>query len=119
MLLAIVAVELFWSVGMIVFESLMPLRLEELLGSAKEAGALVGPVAAAGWGMFAGGSWLAGLASGRLGVARAAMLARVLNGLGAVVMGLATGPVGLIAAYMFTYSMHGMNGAAARGAAAP
>ncbi|WP_377640706.1 MFS transporter [Oryzobacter terrae] len=109
-LLALVCVELFWSVGMIVFESLMPLRLEELVGSAKDAGALVGPVAAAGWGVFAGGSWLAGVASGRLGVARAAMLGRVLNALGAVVMGLVTGPVGLVVAYLFTYSMHGMNG---------
>lgn len=110
-LLALVGVELFWSVGMIVFESLMPLRLEELLRSARAAGAVVGPVAAAGWGIFAAGSWLAGVASGRLGVARAAMLGRVLNALGAVVMGLAVGPVGLVAAYLFTYSMHGMNGA--------
>ncbi len=110
-LLALVGVEFFWSVGMIVFESLMPLRLEELLGSSKQAGALVGPVAAAGWGIFAAGSWLAGLTSSRIGVTRAAMLARVLNGGGAVVMGLAVGPVGLIAAYFFTYSMHGMNGA--------
>ena len=39
------------------------------------------------------------------------MLARVLNGIGAVTMGLAVGPVGLIVAYFFTYSMHGMNGA--------
>lgn len=110
-LLAIVGVELFWSVGMIVFESLMPLRLEELLGSAKDAGALVGPVAAGGWAVFAAGSWLAGLASARVGVARAAMLGRLLNGLGAVVMGLVAGPVALVAAYLVTYSMHGMNGA--------
>lgn len=110
-LLALVAVELFWSVGMVVFESLMPLRLEELLGSAKEAGVVLGPVAAAGWGIFAAGSWLAGLASSRLGVAGAAMLARVLNAVGAVVMGLAAGPLALVIAYLFTYSMHGMNGA--------
>ena len=45
-----------------------------------------------------------------LGVTRTAILGRVLNGLGAVVMGLVTGPAGLIAAYLFTYSMHGMNG---------
>ncbi|MFQ6173307.1 MFS transporter [Oryzobacter sp. R7] len=110
-LLALVAVELFWSVGMVVFEALMPLRLEELLGSAKEAGVVLGPVAAAGWGIFAAGSWLAGLASARVGVAGAAMLARALNALGAVVMGLAAGPVALVVAYLFTYSMHGMNGA--------
>jgi hypothetical protein len=60
-LLALVGVEVFWSVGMITFESLMPLRLEELVGSAERAGALVGPVSAAGWGLFAVGSWLAGV----------------------------------------------------------
>jgi predicted MFS family arabinose efflux permease len=43
-------------------------------------------------------------------VARAAILGRVLNALGAVVMGVVVGPVGLIAAFLFTYSMHGMNG---------
>ena len=109
-LLSLVVAEVFWSIGMITFESLMPLRLEELVGSAQRAGALVGPVSAAGWGLFAVGAWLAGTTSTRLGVARAAMLARVLNAMGAVVMGLVTGPVGLVAAYLFTYSMHGMNG---------
>ena len=109
-LLALVIAEVFWSIGMISFESLMPLRLEELVGSAREAGALVGPVSAAGWGLFAVGAWLAGTASARVGVARAAVLGRVLNALGAIVMGVVTGPVGLVAAYLFTYSMHGMNG---------
>jgi predicted MFS family arabinose efflux permease len=109
-LMGIVAAEVFWSIGMITFESFMPLRLEEMVGSAQEAGALVGPVSAAGWGLFSVGAWLAGMTSGRVGVARAAILGRVLNALGAVVMGLVMGPVGLIAAYLFTYSMHGMNG---------
>jgi predicted MFS family arabinose efflux permease len=109
-LMGIVAAEVFWAIGMITFESFMPLRLEELVGSAQQAGALVGPVSAAGWALFSVGAWLAGTASGRLGVARAAILGRVLNALGAVVMGLVVGPVGLIAAYLFTYSMHGMNG---------
>jgi MFS family permease len=109
-LLGIVLAEVFWSIGMITFESFMPLRLEEMVGSAQQAGALVGPVSAAGWGLFSVGAWLAGATSTRVGVARAAILGRVLNALGAVVMGLVTGPVGLIAAYLFTYSMHGMNG---------
>jgi len=109
-LMGIVAAEVFWSIGMITFEAFMPLRLEELVGSAQKAGALVGPVSAAGWGLFSVGAWLAGTTSSRYGVARAAILGRVLNALGAVVMGLVTGPVGLIAAYLFTYSMHGMNG---------
>ena len=109
-LMGIVLAEVFWSIGMITFESFMPLRLEEMVGSAQEAGALVGPVSAAGWGLFSVGAWLAGTTSTRIGVARAAILGRVLNALGAVVMGLVMGPAGLIAAYLFTYSMHGMNG---------
>ncbi|MCU0283336.1 MAG: MFS transporter [Candidatus Nanopelagicales bacterium] len=109
-LLGLVGAEVAWSIGMITFESLMPLRLEEMVGSAREAGALVGPVSAAGWGMFSVGAWLAGRTSARVGVARAAIVGRVLNALGAVVMGLVVGPVGLVVAYLFTYAMHGMNG---------
>ena len=108
--MGIVVAEVFWSIGMITFEAFMPLRLEEMVGSAQEAGALVGPVSAAGWGLFSVGAWLAGTTSSRIGVARAAIVGRVLNALGAVVMGLATGPAGLVAAYLFTYSMHGLNG---------
>ena len=109
-LLGVVLVELFWSTGMVVFESFQPIRLAELLDSEEAAGALMGPVAAVGWGAFAMGSALAGLASGRIGVARTAILARVLNGLGAVTMGLVAGPAALIAAYLFTYALHGTGG---------
>ena len=48
--MGIVAAEVFWSIGMITFESFMPLRLEEMVGSAQEAGALVGPVVGRGLG---------------------------------------------------------------------
>ena len=110
-LMGIVAAEVFWSIGMITFEAFMPLRLEEMLGSAQEAGALVGPVAAAGWGLFSVGAWLAGPTSARVGVARAAILGRVPSTPSAPSSWVwSPGPVGLIAAYLFTYSMHGMNG---------
>ncbi len=72
----------------------------------------MGPVASVGWGVFALGAALAGLASARIGIARTAILARVLNGLGAVVMGLVAGPAALIAAYLLTYSLHGSGGPA-------
>jgi MFS family permease len=106
----ILAVEAFWSIAMVVFESFQPVRLAELVGGESRAGAIMGPVAAAGWGVFAGGAALAGLLAPRLGVARTAILARVLNGVGAVVMGLAAGPVALIAAYLVTYGLHGTAG---------
>ena len=109
-LLGLIGAEICWSVGMVAFESLLPLRLEEMLGSAQAAGALMGPVAAVGWGIFALGTWLAGLLSKRWGVARAAMLGRGLNALGVVVMGLTLTPAQLVAAYLFTYTMHGLNG---------
>ncbi|XVX21188.1 MFS transporter [Actinomycetota bacterium] len=108
---ALVLVEIFWATGMLVFESFASVRLAELVGGETRAGALIGPVAAGGWAVFALGSALAGWASRRHGVARAAILGRALNGIGAVVMGLTAGPVALIAAYLFAYGAHGMNGA--------
>lgn len=107
---ALVVVEVFWATAMVVYEALQPVRLAELVGGEEQAGALMGPVAAAGWGVFAVGAALAGLATPRLGVARTAIVARVLNGLGAVVMGVVAGPVALVAAYLFTYGLHGTAG---------
>lgn len=106
----IALVEVFWGAAMLVFESFQPIRLAELLGSEEQAGALMGPVASVGWGVFALGAALAGLSSARLGVARTAILARILNGVGAIVMGLVLGPVALIAAYLVTYGLHGSAG---------
>ncbi|MGH3346780.1 MAG: MFS transporter [Nocardioides sp.] len=106
----IVLVEIFWSTAMVIFETFQPIRLAELVGGEEQAGALMGPVAAVGWGVFALGAALAGLASRRIGVTRTAILSRILNGLGAVVMGLVAGPVALIAAYFFTYALHGTGG---------
>ena len=108
----ITLVEIFWCTAMVVFETFQPIRLAEMLGSEERAGALMGPVASVGWGVFALGAALAGLASARIGIARTAILARVLNGLGAVVMGLVAGPAALIAAYLLTYSLHGSGGPA-------
>ena len=108
----IVCVEIFWSVGMLVFEAFQPIRLAELVGGEERAGVIMGPVAAAGWGVFALGAALSGWTSRRIGVARTAVLARVLNGLGAVVMGLVAGPAALIAAYGVTYLLHGSAGPA-------
>jgi MFS family permease len=106
----IVGVEAFWAVAMVVFETFQPIRLAELVGGRERAGAVMGPVAAAGWAAFAGGAALAGLASRRIGVAGTAILARVLNGAGAVLMGLVAGPAALVGAYLLTYGLHGGGG---------
>ena len=109
-LAGLMVVELFWSAAMVVFETFNPIRLAQLLGSESAAGALIGPVSSAGWGVFALGAALSGLVSRRIGVTRTALLARVLNGLGAMVMGLVGGPVALVAAYLVTYTLHGCAG---------
>ena len=109
-LLALLAVEVCWSISMIVFEQFLPIRLAELFGSQQQAGIVVGPLTAAAWGAFAAGSALAGLVARRVGVAWTAILARALNGAGAVAMGLATGSTALAAAYLMTYALHGSNG---------
>jgi len=109
-LAGLMAVELFWSAAMVVFETFNPIRLAQLLGSEAQAGALIGPVSSAGWGVFALGAALSGLVSRWIGVTCTAVLARVLNGLGALVMGLVAGPVALVAAYLVTYTLHGSAG---------
>lgn len=109
-LLALVLVEVFWSVGMIAFETLNPVRLAELVGGEDRAGALLGPVSSAAWGLFAAGSAAAALVSRRIGVGWTALAARVLQGALIVVMGLMGGAAGLITAFLVTYTLHGFAG---------
>lgn len=106
----LVLVEAFWCIAMVVFEQLQPVRLSELLGDQERAATWMGPVAAAGWAVFALGGGLAGLCSRRYGVTPTAIAARTLNGLGAVVMGLMIGPTALVVAYLATYATHGAAG---------
>lgn len=95
------------SLAMLGFESMVPLRLAELLGSPDEAGALMGVTAAVGWAVFAGGAALGGRLSRLLGVTRAAVLTHVGVAAGVVVIGLATGPVGLLVGYLAAYGVFG------------
>lgn len=109
-LLALILVEVFWSIGMIAFETLNPVRLAELVGGEDHAGALLGPVSSAAWGLFAAGSAAAGLVSKRIGVGWTALAARVLQGAFIVIMGLMGGAAGLITAFLVTYTLHGFAG---------
>lgn len=108
----LVLVELFAAISMITFENFMPVRLAELVGGEASAAVIMGPVAAGGWLVFAVGAAAAGRVSARIGVARTAILGRILTSLGAVTMGLAFGPIALVVTYFLTYSMHGFGGPA-------
>jgi MFS family permease len=113
-LLAIVAVELFWGFGMVTFEALMPVRLAEVAGGTVAAAALAGPVVAVAWLASAAGSALTPPLSRWLGVAPVAALTRILQGLTVAGLGFFTGVVGVIAAYIACNAVHGTSNAAHR-----
>jgi predicted MFS family arabinose efflux permease len=104
---AVVAVELFWGFSIVAFESLFPIRLAEVVGGTAEAAALMGPTSSGAWFAAAAGAALIAIVSRRIGVARAAMAMRILQGLTIVAMGLLAGAVGLITAYLACYLTHG------------
>ncbi|MGY3520120.1 MFS transporter [Micromonospora sp. PTRAS2] len=106
-LLALVAVELFWGFGMVTFETLLPVRLAEVVGDADRAAALLGPASSAAWLANALGAALIPLLSRRIGAAPAAGLLRILQGATVVGMGLLAGPVGVVVAYLACYAVHG------------
>lgn len=106
-LAAIVAVELFWGFGMITFETLLPVRLTEVVGDAATAATLLGPAGSAAWLASAAGAALVPLASRRIGAPWTGALLRVLQGATVVGMALLAGPVGVLAAYLLCYTVHG------------
>ncbi|SCF31685.1 MFS transporter [Micromonospora mirobrigensis] len=106
-LLALVCVELFWGFGMVTFESLLPVRLAEVVGDTDRAAALLGPASSVAWLANAAGAALTPFLLRRLGAAPAAALLRILQGVTVAGMGLLAGPVGVLAAYLACYTVHG------------
>lgn len=109
-LLALLAVELFWGFGMITFEVLVKVRLAEEVGGLEKAAAIIGPAGTVAWLAFAAGSALVPLLSSRIGVAVTAGVLRIAQGLAVLGMGLLAGPVGVLTGYLVAYTMHGAAG---------
>jgi MFS transporter, DHA1 family, tetracycline resistance protein len=104
---ALIAVELFWGFGMATFETIMPVRLAEVIGDADDAAALMGPVGSAGWAASAAGAALVPLLYRRIGAPWTGFVLRIVQGLTVAGMGLFAGPVGIIAAFLLCYAVHG------------
>jgi MFS transporter, DHA1 family, tetracycline resistance protein len=104
---ALVAVELFWGFGMVAFETLMPVRLSDLLGDTQRASALMGPAGSAAWLASALGAALIPLLVRRIGPRWSGAVLRVAQGATVAGMALIGGPAGVIAAYLLCYVMHG------------
>jgi DHA1 family tetracycline resistance protein-like MFS transporter len=105
--LALVAVEIFWGFGMATFESLMPVRLAEVVGDPDRAAALLGPTGSAAWLASSLGAAAVPLLARRLGAPWTGAVLRIVQGATVVGMGLFAGPVGVIAAYLLCYAVHG------------
>jgi MFS transporter, DHA1 family, tetracycline resistance protein len=106
-IVALVAVEVFWGFGMVCFEGLMPVRLSEVVGSADHASALMGPAGSAAWLASAAGAAAVPLLAKRIGAARTGAVLRVLQGLAVVGMAVLAGPAGVLTAYLLCYTVHG------------
>jgi len=106
-LLALVAVELFWGFAMVAFETLFPIRLSENLGEADQAAAIMGPVSSIAWFAAAAGAAGVVLLSDRIGVALSAAGLRIVQGATVVAMGVVAGPIGVVIAYLACYVTHG------------
>jgi MFS family permease len=105
--LALVSVELFWSFGMVAFETLLPVRLSDILGDADRAAALLGPANTGAWLASALGAALVPLLVRRIGAPWSGFVLHIAQGGTIVGMALLAGPVGVLAAYLLCYVMHG------------
>lgn len=111
-LMALVALELLWGLGVGTYESLLPVRLAEVTSGAEAAAAITGPAATAAWVASAAGSAALPWVGRRVGLANAGVLARMLLGVTVVLMGVFGGLAGVLMVYLACYASHGVMGAA-------
>jgi MFS transporter, DHA1 family, tetracycline resistance protein len=104
---ALIAVEVFWGFGMVAFEGLTPVRLTEVVGSADQASALMGPTGSAAWLASAAGAALVPILARRIGAPWTGFTLRIVQGVTVVGMALFAGPAGVIAAFLLCYTVHG------------
>lgn len=103
----LVGVEVTWGLSAVSWEGLFPVRLEEVLGDATRAAALMGPASAAAWLASAAGSGLAPRITSRFGQYSGAAWLKLIQAATVVAMGLLAGPVGLITAFLMCYVVFG------------
>jgi MFS family permease len=106
-LLTLLCVELFWGFGMVTFESLLPVRLSEVVGETQAAAAITGPAVSAAWAVSAVGAATAAWMARGAGIAAAAASMRVLQGGFVVLLGIFGGVTGILIAYLACYLVQG------------
>lgn len=103
----LVAVEVTWGLSASSWEGLFPVRLEEVLGDATRAAALMGPAAAGAWLASAAGSGMMPWFTRRWGQYRAAAVMKIVQAATLVAIGIIAGPAALVAVYLGCYLVFG------------
>jgi MFS family permease len=106
-LAGLIAVELFWGMGLSALESLSPAKLATTVTDSDTAAAILGPAATGAWLAAGAGAALAPRLAAKTGTARAAMVLQAIQGVCLVAIALATGPVGVIAFYVVAFGALG------------
>jgi MFS transporter, DHA1 family, tetracycline resistance protein len=106
-IVALIAVELFWGFGMVTFETLTPVRLDEVLHDAQRASALMGPVSSAAWIASAAGAGLIPWLVRRIGAPWTGFTLRIVQGVTVAGMGILGGAAGIVTAFLLCYAAHG------------
>jgi predicted MFS family arabinose efflux permease len=106
-LIALVAVEFLWGFGMTAFEAFTPVKLSDVLESADQAAALLGPTNSVAWLVSAVGAASVPLLTKRVRTSTAAATMMLAQGLTVVAIALAYRPWGVVIAYVLTMGIHG------------
>lgn len=106
-LVALVAVELFWGFGLNTMETLSGPKLADAVGDVDTAAALLGPVTTGSWIIAAVGAALAPRLAARVGVAGGAMVLHGLLAASITAMAFVAGPVAVIGCFLVAFGAHG------------
>jgi MFS family permease len=106
-LIALVSVEFLWGLGIHSVESFTPVRLGDVLDSADQAAATLGPANTLAWLVAAGGAALVPVLTRRWSPASAGAGLRIVQGITVLGIAFALGPVGVVVAYVLAIGVNG------------
>jgi len=106
-LVALVSVEFLWGVGVHSYESFTPVKLGNVVDTADQAAAILGPANTVAWLVAAAGAALVPILTRRLSPAGAGACLRIAQGITVLGIAFAIGPVGVVAAYVLAIGVNG------------
>ena len=106
-LVALVSVEFLWGVGVHSYESFTPVKLGNVVDTADQAAAILGPANTVAWLVAAAGAALVPILTRRFSPAGAGAWLRIAQGITVLGIAFAIGPVGVVVAYVLAIGVNG------------